>query len=79
MYKFNNFEKNPEFTFDSFSVGNIHFPDPKISDDDIDVYRKDTHTDQYNHYSSFEPFSREVTWINSLFYRALVTQQKFLF
>ena len=70
LFKFNNLNKNLKFTVNSFSDGNIHFPDLKISDDDIDVHRKDTHTGQYNHYSSFEPSSSKVTWINSLFYRA---------
>ena len=68
LSKFNNFDKNLKFTDDSFPDGNIYFLDLKISDDDIDVYRKDTHTGQYTHYSSFEPFGRKVTWINSLFY-----------
>ena len=38
LSKFNNFDKNLKFAVDSFSDGNIHFHDLKISDNDIDVY-----------------------------------------
>ena len=42
----------------------------KISVDGTDIYRKDTHTGQYTHFSSFEPFQRKTAWIKSLFDRA---------
>ena len=67
---FNKFDKNLNFTVDTFPVGVIHFLDIKISVDGTDVYRKDTHTGQYTHFSSFEPFTRKTTWVKSLFHRA---------
>ena len=71
LTKFNKFDKNLKFTVDTFPDGNIHFLDIKISADGTDVYRKDTHTGQYTHFTSFEPFSRKTAWIKSLFNRAL--------
>ena len=68
--KFNSFEKNLKFTFDDFPDGYVYFLDLKITKDSIDIFRKNTHTGQYTNFSSFEPFSREVSWINSLFFRA---------
>jgi hypothetical protein len=41
-----------------------------ISSDNTDVYYKSTHTGQYTHFSSFEPFSRKTAWVKSLFHRA---------
>ena len=55
---------------DDFPDGNVHFLDLKITEDGIDIFRKNTHTGQYTNFSSFEPFSRKVSWINSLFFRA---------
>ena len=68
--KFNSFDQNLKFTFDDFPDGNVHFLDLKITEDGIDIFRKNTHTGQYTNFSSFEPFSRKVFWINSLFFRA---------
>ena len=68
--KFNSFDKNLKFTFDDFQDGNVHFLDLKITEDGIDIFRKNTHTGQYTNVSSFEPFSRKVSWVNSLFFRA---------
>ena len=45
--------------------------DIKISTDGTDIYRKDTHTGQYMHFTSFEPFSHKTAWIKSLFNHAL--------
>ena len=59
--KFNNFDKNLEFTVDIFSDNVIHFLNILISSDNTDVYYKTTHTGQYTHFSSFEPFSRNGT------------------
>ena len=38
--------------------------------DVTDIYRKDTHTGQYSHFSSFEPFYRKTAWVKSLYHRA---------
>ena len=56
LAKFNDFLTNLKFTVDTFPDGDIHFLDIKISVDDIDIYRKVTHTGQYTHFSSFESF-----------------------
>ena len=45
--KFNSFDQNLKFTFDDFSDGNVHFLDLKITEDGIDIFRKNTHTGQY--------------------------------
>lgn len=42
LSKFKNLDKNLKFTVDSFSNGKINFLHLKISEEDIDVYRKDT-------------------------------------
>ena len=68
--KFNSFDKNLKFTFDDFPDSHVHFLDLKITKNGIDIFRKNTHTGQYTNFSSFEPFSRKVSWINSLFFRA---------
>ena len=68
--KFNSFDKNLKFTFDDFPDGHVHFLDLKITKDGIDIFRKNTHTGQYTNSPSFEPFSRKISWINSLFFRA---------
>ena len=66
---FNKFDENLKFTVDKFPEGIVHFLDIKISVDGTDIYRKDTHTGQYTHFSSFEPFQRKTAWIRSLFDR----------
>ena len=70
LEKFNKFDKNLKFTVDTFPDGVVHFLDIKIENNTTDVYYKDTHTGQYTHFSSFEPFSRKTTWIKSLFHHA---------
>ena len=70
LRKFNSFHKNLEFTVDSFENDFVHFLDIKISADGTDIFRKSTHTGQYTHFSSFEPFIRKTSWIKSLFYCA---------
>ena len=68
--KFNSFDKNLQFTVDTFPDNVIHFLDILISSDNTDVYYKSTHTGQYTNFSSFEPFSRKTAWVKSLFHRA---------
>ena len=41
-----------------------------IENNTTDVYYKNTHTSQYTHFSSFQPFSWKTTWIKSLIHRA---------
>ena len=52
LAKFDNFDKNLIFPFDDFSDSHVHFLDLKIINNDIDIFRKTTHTSQYTHYSS---------------------------
>ena len=70
LAKFNSFDPNLTFTVDTFSEGIVHFLDIKVSVDGTDIYRKDTHTGQYSHFSSFEPFYRKTAWVKSLYRRA---------
>ena len=71
LKKFNSFHKNLKFTVDRFENDFVHFLDIKISCDGTDVDRKSTHSGQYTHFSSFEPFVRKTApWIKSLFHRA---------
>ena len=72
LVKFNSFDRNLNFTVDIFPDGLIHFLDIKVSVDGTDIYRKETHTGQYTHFSSFEPFSRKTAWVKSLFHRAFM-------
>ena len=74
LAKFNSFDRNLNFTVDIFPDGLIHFLDIKASVDGTDIYRKETHTGQYTHFSSFEPFSRKTAWVKSLFHRAFMTE-----
>ena len=70
LAKFNSFDPNLTFTVDTFSEGIVHFLDIKVSVDGIDIYRKDTHTSQYLHFSSFEPFYHKTAWVKSLYHHA---------
>ena len=50
--------------------GGIHFLDIKIDRNKTDIYRKDTHTGQYVHFTSFEPWYRKTVWAKCLIERA---------
>ena len=71
LNKFNSFDKNLRFTVDTFQDGTVHLLDLEITDSGIDVFRKLTHTGQYTHFKSFEPWARKTTWIKSLFHHAV--------
>ena len=60
---FNSFHPNIQVTIDQFSDNNIHFLDIQIHPCGATVYRKSTHTGQYQHITSFSPWSRKVAWI----------------
>ena len=51
--KFYNFHPSIQFTIDDFDDNNIHFLDIQIHSSGTSVYRKPTHTGQYQHISSF--------------------------
>ena len=42
----------------------------KIDKTKTDIYHKDTHTGQYVHFTSFEPWYRKTAWVKSLVERA---------
>ena len=46
------FDKNMEFTVDTFPEGNVHFPDIIIAKNHTDISYKDTHTGQYTSFHS---------------------------
>ena len=48
---------------DIFPDGIIYFLGIKTSVNGTDVYCKDTHTGQYTHFSSLEPFLFKTAWI----------------
>ena len=71
LNKFKSFDKNLQFTVDTFDSGKVHFLDLEISQSGINIYRKSTHTGQYTDFDSFEPWARKTAWIRSLFHRAV--------
>ena len=68
--KFNSFHPSIQFTIDDFNDNDIHFLDIQIHSSGTSVYRKPTHTGQYQHISSFSPWSRKVAWLRALVNRA---------
>ena len=66
LNKFNSFVKNLKFTVDTSDSGKVHFLDLEISQSGINIYRKPTHTGQYMHFDSFEPWTRKMAWVRSL-------------
>ena len=66
---FNTFDSQIQFTVDQFPDNDIHFLDIQILPNGTTVYRKQTHTGQYQHYSSYTPWSRKISWIRALINR----------
>ena len=56
--QFNSFHPQIQFTIDQFSDNDIHFLDTQILPNGTTVYRKQTHTGQYQHFYSYTPWSR---------------------
>ena len=67
---FNTFDSQIQFTVDQFPDNDIHFLDIQILPNGTTVYRKQTHTGQYQHYSSYTPWLRKISWIRALIHRA---------
>ena len=57
LSKLSGFDLSLNFTVDKFNDGVVHYLDLKIIDNETDVYYKDTHTDQYMHFSSYTPWN----------------------
>ena len=53
--RLNSFDKNIKFTVDTFPDGNVHFLDIKVDKNHIDLYYKDTHTEQYTSFHRQTP------------------------
>ena len=67
---YNTFDSQIQFTVDKFPDNDIHFLDIQILQNGTTVYRKLSHTGQYQHYSSYAPWSRKICWIRALIHRA---------
>ena len=65
----NSFHPQIQFTIDQFSDNDIHFLDIQILLNGTTVYRKQTYTGQYQHFSSYAPWSRKIAWIRALIHR----------
>jgi hypothetical protein len=70
LSKFNSFHPNIQFTIDEFNNNDIHFLGIQIHSSSTSVYRNPTHNGEYQHISSFSPWSRKVAWIRALVHRA---------
>ncbi|XP_066932663.1 uncharacterized protein [Clytia hemisphaerica] len=70
LEKFNKFDKNLQFTVDLFENQVPHFLDLEICPDGIAIFRKDTHTGQYQPAHSFVPWKWKTAWMRSLITRA---------
>ena len=66
----NSYHKNLKFTVDNFENDVVHFLDILITNNQTDVYYKDTHSAQYTHFSSYTPWRLKTAWINALYHRA---------
>ena len=69
LKQFNSFHPQIQFTIDQFSNNDIHFLDIQILPNGTTVYRKQNHSGQCQHFSSYTPWSR-IAWIRALIHRA---------
>ena len=51
LNKFNSFDKNLNFTVNTFDSGKVHFLDLEISQSGINIYRKNIHLNRFTHIS----------------------------
>ena len=66
LQEFNSFHKNLKLTVDKFEDCFPHFLDLEIHQDDLSIFRKETHTAQFVNYESFTNWNYKVAWIRSL-------------
>ena len=69
LQKLNSFHRSLNFTFDPF-LAVVQLLDDKIEKNKTDIFRKDTCTGQYVHFTSFESRYRKTEWIKCLVERA---------
>ena len=64
----NNFDKNLNFTLDTFSNVVSHLLETEIHPDGLSIYYKDINTGQY---TSFSPWCYQTSWISSLVHQTV--------
>ena len=69
--QFNSFDKNLQFTVDTFGNETPHFLDLEIHPDGLTIYRKDSHTGQFVNFFSYTKWNHKTAWIRSLISRAV--------
>ena len=69
LQAFNGFQKNLNFTVDTFEVKRVNFLNLLVDRNIRDIFFKDTHTGQYTNYSSFMPWKLNTSWVKSLYSR----------
>jgi hypothetical protein len=69
LHKLNSFHPQLKFTYEEFD-NQVHFLDILFTNDSTTIYRKSTHTGQYTHHDSYEPWFTKIAWIRSLASRA---------
>ena len=69
LQAFNGFQKNLNFTVDTFQVKRVNFLNLLVDRNIRDIFFKDTHTGQYTNYSSFMPWKLNTSWVKSLYSR----------
>ena len=62
----NEFDPNLLFTLDLFQNEVPHFLDLELSPDGISIFRKNTNTGLYTHFSSYVSLTHRTAWIKSL-------------
>ena len=65
-----NFGPNLRFTVDLFQNYAPHFLYLELSPNDISIFRKNTNTDLYTHFSCYVPSTHQTAWIKSLTFHA---------
>ena len=65
QFKLNSFHSQLKFTREEFQ-NDVHFLDILLTNGSTTIYRKSTHTGQYVHIDSFEPWFMKIAWVRSL-------------
>ena len=80
LSKLKGFNLSLNFAVDKFDDAVVHYLDLKIIDNETYIYYKDTHTDQYMHFSSYKPWNIKTASIKALYNRTtkICSNQKLL-